>query len=354
MKTSLYGTPLSTWKRVIRRSKQYLAVGKPIHLHFSPAAYIHVSGIDWLPTVGNSYTASVYRSHVLFHEVVYRILYRKSPKLAFCRQCDGISAEWAYCTICAAHKGKPLRARQHIDPLQHFDHGNPGTALVYGVELETSLGSATSADIGPLADRIHGWATPRSDGSIAADGGIEIVTLPLSLKMHRRMWPAVFAPPCLLHYHSSCGMHVHINAAALSLVEARKLYHFLNREEHYHFLFRFSGRNVSDFEEWTPQEWVPPRRLPNITTEKRSLMHATHRGTYEIRLFTSASTLPSLLANLEFVDAAITYTRQGVFGQMTIEGFIAGAGDPDGPYPALAAKLARMGRIGSVPLHGDF
>lgn len=237
----------------------------------------------------------------------------------------GLSGE--YCIRCDK-KNKPFTCADWQEPLSYYGYAKPGkNDLFYGVELEAIVRRPYSNfNLGPLGERIWGWATPRTDGSIhSVSAGIELVTLPLSLAAHKRAWRLLFPEgetTPLIRAHGSCGMHVHINAAAVRRQTALKMYHFLNRS--FEETLVFSGRSRSRMEEWSDRAYVGwSHRLPStIAGHKYTMMHATRYGTYEIRVFASTSSYSRVIANLEFCEAMITYADGEAFGQMTWPGFL--------------------------------
>src|SRR5262249_10819018 len=105
-------------------------------------------------------------------------------------------------------------------------------ALAFGVELEMEpVRNSSQRD---LADALGGRTTKtyilKDDASL--DAGVELVCVPFTLEEHRSVfgWAEVLSPvqDIAKGLPRNCGMHVHINKAALTPLQIGKILVFLN------------------------------------------------------------------------------------------------------------------------------
>lgn len=240
-----------------------------------------------------------------------------------------------------------------------------GVANVFlGVELEVERKKDTPKKIEHMvvADLGMDYVILKSDGSL--QDGFEIVTAPATLGFHLQAWDKFFANSAkhLVSWTSGrCGMHVHIARNALTPMHLGKLIAFINNNENREFVTSIAGRSsqyskfiedrafhvktklISYIEQLYKQIKETKSKDDIITIEKKisdarsklastkgsslmnlvqdiehggerhSAINLTKQGTIEIRLFRGNVVKVGMLKNLEFVHAAVTFTREATF-----------------------------------------
>ena len=230
----------------------------------------------------------------------------------------------------------------------------------YGVELEIDCGGeydSSAEDFDGIANRKHPHLYFKHDGSL--DDGIEIVSHPATLDyhLHHIPWEAVMRRARELKYLShtarTCGLHIHINRAALGeTVEeqentiGRIVYFF---EKFWDQILRFSRRTEGQANRWASRYGC------STVNPKESMKDAKNSGlgrytavnleplfTVELRIFRGTLRYNTFVATLQFVDKlcrdAITMTDEE-FQTMTWNDFAASVKD----MPELTEYLATRG-----------
>ena len=117
--------------------------------------------------------------------------------------------------------------------------------LYLGIELETQFTRNDAVDL--VAKALDGFALLKRDGSIGSNG-FEIVTVPATLPAQREIWAPFFAtkPESYLKSWSTgcCGLHIHVNRAALSHLSQGRLMKFVNDPENTEFMSHIAGRDL--------------------------------------------------------------------------------------------------------------
>lgn len=217
-------------------------------------------------------------------------------------------------------------------------------ALMFGVELEMEpTGDADQDDVaralgGPIADRY----ILKEDGSL--DSGVELVTIPMTLDGHRTRfdWPAVLARVRGLaksgRNTTNCGMHVHINKAALSALTIGKMLVFLNSQRTARLVTLIAQRESNGYcsrdesKKITDGKWNSDNRYDIANVGPR---------TVEFRLFRGNLRPDRVLKNLEFCHAVVNYCKDA--SMQTLENpelFSQYILKRRGEYPELVKYLA--------------
>jgi hypothetical protein len=184
-------------------------------------------------------------------------------------------------------------------------------ALVFGVELEMEPKGTSSQ--GDLVDALGGPTSTqfilKEDGSL--DSGVEIVTVPLTLEGHLSTfgWPEVLSPLRGIAKSGarthSCGMHVHINKAALTALQIGKMQVFLNCAAMRDQITLIAQRESNSYCE---------RKIKKLTDggapslNRHDIVNVGKR-TVEIRMFRGNLRADRVLKNLEFCHALVMYSR---------------------------------------------
>ena len=190
-----------------------------------------------------------------------------------------------------------------------------------GVELEIDEGGESDSK----AEKI--LAVANQDGNelmyIKRDGslrdGMEIVTMPCSLKYHCTQvpWGDVMKKAKELSYVShqanTCGLHIHIgrksfgdNVDEQDRCIARILYFF---EKHWEELLKFSRRTPGQLEQWAARYGYKDRPMDILDHAKKggsrgryACINLENTQTIEFRIFKGALRLSSFIAALQLVD----------------------------------------------------
>jgi hypothetical protein len=176
----------------------------------------------------------------------------------------------------------------------------------------------------------------KRDGSLKM--GMEIVSLPMSLDMHRTQWDAFFenVPKMGLKISPTCGMHVHASRENLSSLQIGKVLAFLHDPANIEFIKDIAGR-------------VPPKKYANISDRRKITDWSRHSNRYdgfnltngttvEFRIFKGTLEKAKMLSNLEFCVALLAFTFPGVAGirENNLRGFVNFVQKNSKLYPALA------------------
>lgn len=184
-------------------------------------------------------------------------------------------------------------------------------ALMFGVELEMEPAGDTSQD--ELADELGGRTCReyilKEDASL--DAGVELVTIPLSLEGHRDRfaWRRVLSS---VQGHAksgagttNCGMHVHINKAALSSLQIGKMQVFLNSTSLRDQITTIAQRASNDFCERSAKKVTDGAKF---SANRHDIMNVGSR-TVEMRMFRGNLNFKRVLKNIEFCHALVLYCK---------------------------------------------
>jgi hypothetical protein len=180
--------------------------------------------------------------------------------------------------------------------------------LRFGVELEVE-GYETAEQAAEYI-RQHlpaDYCTLKRDGSLG-EAGVEIVTRPDSIAVHKRMFGALFKdfPGKALSSWTNgrCGMHIHVSKAALSQLQIGKMLCFLNEPAAVNFISKIAGRR--------PCQWckVHKKKLTDVRKERDryTALNVTNNHTVEVRIFKGTLAEAGFMKNLEFVQALVEFT----------------------------------------------
>jgi hypothetical protein len=180
--------------------------------------------------------------------------------------------------------------------------------LRFGVELEVEGYESDEQAAEYIRQHLPAtYCTLKRDGSLG-DAGVEIVTRPDSIAVHKRMFGALFAdsPGRALSSWTNgrCGMHVHVSKAALSQLQIGKMLCFLNEPAAVNFISKIAGRR--------PCHWckVHKKKLSDVRKERDryTALNVTNNHTVEVRIFKGTLAEAGFMKNLEFVQALVEFT----------------------------------------------
>lgn len=200
----------------------------------------------------------------------------------------------------------------------------PRNSLCFGVELEMENriirsregGSVISAALGGRLDEAYGNTIKNRfvlarDGSLG-ESGIELITNPYTLDYHSHVFgwkellkPAIAAGACAGKYVTSCGMHVHVNRAAISPLTLGKALIFVNSDANRGLIERVAQRPSNAYTHLIPKKMADGRRA---NTSKYEAMHLTD-NTVEFRIFRGNLRADRILKNIEFCHSVFGYVQ---------------------------------------------
>ena len=170
-----------------------------------------------------------------------------------------------------------------------------------------------------LANRIKYEYLPefcvtKEDGSL--EGGIEVVTPPATLDVHKQRWDGFFKknrenrlPFC---DRGNAGMHIHLSRAGLSVGQIGRMLTFLNHRDNYRFVKKIADRDV---QEWAAVDEDRAHVTAPLhgTIGKYAALNTCPSETVEMRIFRSPYDNASrFFSNLEFAHSLSKFCAPGV------------------------------------------
>lgn len=239
--------------------------------------------------------------------------------------------------------------------------------LLYGIELELvdkGIGSSDSAARMNRVTRDQGSTflevinllggkeecAVKHDGSIngGADGlGFEVVTSPAPFKVIHDNLSALLSAPITnrVESNSSCGIHIHVSRDPLRDRDINKLLYFINHPDNCDFIKKIGKRrgetnyckfkwdsikDIKGFKKDTHAENIA--RISNwhrgtdhrepFTDHFSALSLSRNNPTLEFRIFGGSVDKRQVLADLEFVDALCSWSRQSSLAEYHHKDFL--------------------------------
>jgi hypothetical protein len=195
------------------------------------------------------------------------------------------------------------------------DLPEPGHRLVFGVELEMEPRRGDARGQADVADAL-GADDPdfilKEDGSLHC--GVELVTKPMTLEEHKDWrWADVLRGVQAIARSgegtTNCGMHVHINKAALSPLVLGKLLVFLNADSTDELIRIIAQRSSNGYCQKDCKELNTGGKLWRRSSSSRYERLNVTRITCEVRIFRGNLRPERVLKNIEFCHAAIAFCR---------------------------------------------
>ena len=257
------------------------------------------------------------------------LAYDEDDDCSYCNRCSGGGSLIRSYSDRSANKKKPEHQGKDL----------------YGVELEVE--HKTDAEDGAkyvngFLDK--GYVTLKTDGSLGHTG-FEIVTRPDGIDVHKRKFKALFddRPGRFLSSWSNgrCGMHVHVNKAALSQLQLGKMLCFLNEPTNGEMLAKIAGRRAG---RWCRayKKKISDINHPN---DRYVALNITSK-TAEVRIFRGTLSQAGFFKNLEFVQALVEFcspASRGIKEAVSAADFCKWL--PRKQYPALHKFLVERGYI---------
>ena len=216
-------------------------------------------------------------------------------------------------------------------------------ALAFGVELEMESRRNSSQE--EIAEALGSRTTERyilkEDESL--DYGVELVCIPLTLEEHRTVfdWQGVLEP--VQHIAVSgpgtknCGMHVHINKAALTPLQIGKMLVFLNSPLMRRHITTVAQRESNEYCKRSAKKLTDGR---GCSADRHDIVNVGHE-TVEVRMFRGTLKAKRVLKNIEFCHALVMYCRDTSLNSLECwEVFASWLIERRGQYPNLVRFLA--------------
>ena len=215
---------------------------------------------------------------------------------------------------------------------------------LYGIELEVSTDYPEKTLIDSFPEI---FALVKKDSSITGSKSNmgEIVTIPTTLRQHKKMWASFFKNlnedmfDCMDKHNN--GMHVHIDREAFDkdTMHLKKFCWFFGNPANHKFLFDISERTQDSQQKYAKFITAPGISKPTGTVKKGNLSFVNaeraHRqsdkntalnlgksATVEVRLFKGIVSFASIVKNLEFVDSLMEFTRYHNYKDMNLAAYL--------------------------------
>lgn len=242
--------------------------------------------------------------------------------------------------------------------------GKEQHAPLYGIELE-ACSNYSPTDIIRAQDEL--FFIMKQDGSISGVGRhkYEMVTVPATYKVHKRLWAEFFNKVDYREFDVSTntgnGMHVHIDRKAFKTEQhLNRFTWFMINPANSDFLFELSERpNKNDFSRWAPlptfgQGASKAKTMRQAVNHNRNLRGAVHfkgNSTVEIRMFKGVVSYATILKNLEFVDSLFHFSLETALTNITLGSYLTWlSSQPQNRYSALRAFIAEFKNLENIQL----
>lgn len=222
--------------------------------------------------------------------------------------------------------------------------------LLFGVELEVEAISGTFAGQRDVAEALGGKDGDGANYICAHDGslthGVEVITLPDTLAGHmsgkRMPWAKALKSIAKIAKGGSgtenCGMHIHINRAALTTLQVGKMLVFVNSPRMQGLVEKIAQRSGSSYAVVRRKVFTDGRAVQSDS--RYEAINISGKGTVELRIFRSNTRPERVYKNIEFAHALVTYCRDA--SMVDVENpfkFLAWIGTKGKDYPHLARFL---------------
>jgi hypothetical protein len=229
-----------------------------------------------------------------------------------------------------------------------------GSSPTYGIELESCSDYTPQQMIDAQKDLFF---IMKQDGSISGSKPqkYEIVTVPATMKAHKRLWAELFEKIDYNKFDTTKdtgnGMHVHVGREFFSPKHLRRFCWFITNPAHFDFMFTISERpNRNDITRWAPMPnyngYTKCGAIYNTVLSCSNLRGAVHfKGdkTVEVRMFKGIVSYATVVKNLEFVDSVFHFTQVTSLSQLTLKNYISWLQSTDkNRYTMIKAFIAEI------------
>jgi len=153
------------------------------------------------------------------------------------------------------------------------------------------------------------------DGSIHERTGFEVVTHPLSLKLHDELWEEFLLNKKVegISEHSTCGFHVHVSRKPLTKLQIAKLVVFVNLPENREFIELMAGRKANNYNKIFKKEWGYANRVYD-RSQRYVAVNILNKHTVEFRMFSCSFDYETIMRRLEFVRSLVEFCGPSITG----------------------------------------
>jgi hypothetical protein len=187
----------------------------------------------------------------------------------------------------------------------------------------------------------------QEDGSLSR--GYEIITAPMALRLQKEMW-GQFSNRCARgltsHNTSTCGMHVHVSASAVSALQLGRVLVLINDPRNKSFIECVAQRGNGEYARKAPKTLSSAAgRGDSEASSHYDAVNIQGSRTIEFRLFKGNTRPDRIIKNLEFVAAVLEYCATAGASELLTKHFLAWIARPDNrkSYPVLYAFLCEKG-----------
>jgi len=247
-------------------------------------------------------------------EILCRSCYDNISTCANCGHRLG-SSEDEYCSRCQRTDAPIHEAHAKVVDVLHCQrYGEEAKDRIYfGIELELEVSNITSGEhlfteaaTGILDALGRDFIILKTDGSLG-EGGVEINTLPCTLKVQKEKWEGFFAnkPGGLTSWKNNrCGIHIHITRQPLGMLTIGKMTVFLNDPKNAVFIKQIAGRYDHSYAK------TKMKKITDLAGEDRyEMLNLTSSKTVEMRIFKGTLNKKHFLADVEFAHALVHFCR---------------------------------------------
>jgi hypothetical protein len=224
--------------------------------------------------------------------------------------------------------------------------GKPKGGIFYGVELELEIGKSRVVVPVPKPDEegyccyschppgMTRWKEPSQDEEILyvekilgdfvclkEDGslkfGLEIVSAPASLQVHRNRWKGFFDTiPKTFKSAKNCGLHIHVSKEPLTHEQQWRVHQFVNSPTNKEFIKRIAGRGSGQYcerkcksiQEVTDESTKGAGQYPY--SRKYGAVNLLPKDSLEVRIFASTTSYQTFMERLEFTAAMVQWVKE--------------------------------------------
>jgi hypothetical protein len=302
-----------------------------------------------------------------YFDDVHEIGYDVDGCYTYCDSCADRHA--SYCESCDSYHTDGPCDSGYLSGLEDYSykpapyfHGGSASWLYFGaeIEMESRNGGGQEALDHFMNEFDRDEFYYKSDGSLMSDDSFEMVSHPRTLDSWQALLPRLqdtMQRARNLGMRSwntdTCGIHIHIDSRAFGGSSAH-LYRFTqfiyrNPAE----MHRLAGRGSVHYAEFmgdysrrvTLPRDIKDRKRYGGAGDRYLAVNLQNRKTVEVRMFRGSLKPERLIANIEFLHALVSYTRdmttqQAFAGGMKFDVFAHYALMQRDTYPHLAALIA--------------
>ncbi len=219
----------------------------------------------------------------------------------------------------------------------------PSQPILLGLELEVEVNEDYSCDdkAEELYDAIkyvtdskgntHQYCFAERDGSL--NHGFEMVTGYTGLDIHQKQLQFFKSPWRNVRSHDTrtCGLHVHIDKAGMSLFHACKMVFFIHDSNNQKLIKDIARRANADYAQiknkkasyqWLKRAKSSGNPLNYLNEDRREALNFQNDNTIEFRMFKGTLRYETIMACLEFTYATWFFCRDTGITELTTANFI--------------------------------